>query len=522
MRFMPNPALAGARAKIAAQRIPTRSWVIGGLMGGLLSLLLLLVFDDVKRRNGEALEDFAVEQEAIASGLAMGLRARLDRVRDAVLWAAERSRCQIPWTPQPSDPFFALQVAESPPSQAPAREGQIALSVAMDDKRRAYFLLSLSRLRSDLRELDRPGDVRMLLLPPNAQHFQTLNGRKVPSTLLLQGLRSPSHHIRIPKEIAQELRLPDREALAGLAEIDAGDMGSWAVAVVATARRALDREAQASWRSILAILGAAGLVLCLMLVLAFVQRRELRIEHALAVEAAHRKREEELERANRAATLGALAMGIAHEMSTPLGVVATRAEQLKSFATNQDLVKKSAQVIGEQTLRMERVIRGILGMVRGQTPSQGTLSPTTIAEHAADLVAHRFAAAEVDLQLHAEPDLPDVRGDQHLLEHAVVNLLLNACDACTAHGLVELRLSGGPDCAEFTVLDNGSGITEEEARHAMEPFYTTKPEGRGSGLGLAIAQEIIKGHRGTLKLMPRPEGGTVAQIRIPVQKGALT
>ena len=66
---------------------------------------------------------------------------------------------------------------------------------------------------------------------------------------------------------------------------------------------------------------------------------------------------------------------------------------------------KSAQVIGEQTLRMERVIRGILAMVRGQNPSQSTFSATTIGEHAALLVAHRFAAADVELQLHKANDL---------------------------------------------------------------------------------------------------------------------
>ncbi len=521
MRALKTPAGTPVLKKHVAPRVPFRGWLFGTSMGGLLALLMLLVFGDVRRRNSEAILDFAVEQEAIASGLAMGLSARLDRVRDAVLWAAGRASCQTPWTPQPSDPFFALQVADQPPVNREPREGQVALSVALDEKRRAYFLLSLSRLRSDLRQMDRPGDVRMLLLPPLSQQFQTLNGRQVSSDLLLQGLRSPSHHIRIPKEIAAELRLPARDALAGLAEVDAGDMGIWAVAVVATARRALDREAQASWRSILAILCAAGLVLLLMMGLQFVQRRELQIEKALEVEAAHRKREEELERANRAATLGALAMGIAHEMSTPLGVIATRAEQLASFASNHDLIKKSAQVIGEQTLRMERVIRGILAMVRGQNPSQSTFSATTIGEHAALLVAHRFAAADVELQLHKANDLPDLRGDQHLLEQALVNLLLNACDASAAQGVVELRVTANGNWAEFAVMDKGIGITEEEARHAMEPFYTTKPEGRGSGLGLAIAQEIVKAHRGSLTLMPRDGGGTTACLRIPIPKGVI-
>ncbi len=503
-------------------RIPIRGWWIGGLMGGLLLLLTLLVFGDVHRRHNEALEDFTVEQKAHANGLAMGLRAQLDSVRSAVLWAVERGDCQTNIRPSPNDPVLGLHVADSPPPSRAVADGQIPLSLAIDENRRAYFSISLQSLRSRLRELDRPGNVRMLLLPPGADMFQTLNGRSVPSSLLLKGLHDPQHHIRIPTDVAESFRLPPGDALAGLAEIDAGDMGIWAVAVVATARRALDREAQASWRSLVAIVGSAGLVLLLMRILAFGQRRELRIEKALELEAAHRRQEEVLERANRAATLGALAIGIAHELSTPLGVIATRADQLRTFPNNQDLIRKSANVISEQTTRIERVMRGIIGLVRGQSPSESKFSAVAIARHAAELVAHRFSAAHVELHLKMEAQMPDIRGDQHLLEHAVVNLLLNACDACDPDGVVELEATTAEESVAFTVRDNGGGISEEVARHVMEPFFTTKPQGQGSGLGLAIAQEIIKSHRGTLTLMPREGGGTTAVARIPIQKGNLS
>ncbi len=503
-------------------RIPIRGWMIGGLLGGLLLLLTLLVFGDVHRRHSEALEDFSVEQEALASGLAMGLRSQLESVRAAVLGAVERSDCQTQLQHSPSDSFWGLQVATEPLVVHSPTEGQVPLSIALDVKRRAYFSISLASLRTGLRQMDRPGNVRMLLLPPGADKFQTLNGRSVSSTHLIKGLHGPLHHIRIPKDVAEDFRLPPRDAIAGLAEIDAGDMGIWAVAVVATARRALDREAQASWRSLLAIFGSAGLVVVLMLVLATIQRRELRIEKALELEAAHRRQEEELERANRAATLGALAMGIAHELSTPLGVIATRADQLRTFPANQELIKKGAQAISEQTTRIERVMRGILGLVRGQTPSQSRFSARAMARHAAELVAHRFSAARVKLQLKMDERLPGLCGDQHLLEHAVVNLLLNACDACSVDGIVELQVAGEQESVVLTVRDNGSGISEEVARLALAPFFTTKPQGQGSGLGLAIAQEIIKGHRGTLKLMPRDGGGTIAEARIPIQKGNLS
>ncbi|HSN97440.1 MAG TPA: ATP-binding protein, partial [Candidatus Nanopelagicales bacterium] len=98
-------------------------------------------------------------------------------------------------------------------------------------------------------------------------------------------------------------------------------------------------------------------------------------------------------------------------------------------------------------------------------------------------------------------------------EHAVVNLLLNACEASGVGAGVRLdvRASGGG--VEFVVDDQGAGIRAEDAARATEPFFTTKPE--GSGLGLAIVHEIVSIHRGALSLEPREDGGTRARVHLP-------
>ena len=332
-------------ARDARARLPLRVWWVSGLTIVLLSLLVWLLFTDVHRRNTQALEDFAGAQETLASALAGGLAARLETVRQDVLWAAGQLDQPGPLPPRMADLRPSLQVVQDDATPPQVGPGTVQFALPLDHRRSAHFALSLSSLRDGLRELDSPGHIRMLMLPPGGQAFQTLNGRLVPSDLLLATLRSPTRHVRIPPDLAAALRLPPRDALAGLAQIDAGAMGVWSVAVVATARRALDREAQASWRSILAVLLSAGLVLLMGLFLARAQRRELHSEQALALEAAHRRREGELERANRAATLGALAMGIAHEMATPLGIIANRAEQLSDVADQPDKVRRSAQVI---------------------------------------------------------------------------------------------------------------------------------------------------------------------------------
>ena len=112
-----------------------------------------------------------------------------------------------------------------------------------------------------------------------------------------------------------------------------------------------------------------------------------------------------------------------------------------------------------------------------------------------------------------------ISGDARLLEQALVNLLLNACDACERGGEVEVRASVDGTSAMFAVLDDGKGISDEIMARVLEPFFTTKPTEEGTGLGLAITSEIVAIHRGTLKLEPRDPRGTIATMRVPTDAG---
>jgi signal transduction histidine kinase len=102
----------------------------------------------------------------------------------------------------------------------------------------------------------------------------------------------------------------------------------------------------------------------------------------------------------------------------------------------------------------------------------------------------------------------------------VVNLLLNACDACKTVGgaiVVRAALEANASAGDVVIVveDSGVGISEADAGRALEPFFTTKAREGGTGLGLAIAREIVSNHRGTLTLAPRPERGTRATVRLP-------
>ena len=196
-------------------------------------------------------------------------------------------------------------------------------------------------------------------------------------------------------------------------------------------------------------------------------------------------------RADKLATMGAFATGIAHEIATPLAVIAARTEMLSDDARRA----RAAQTIVEQTDKISGIIRSFLALARGESPERSKLAPLDLLSSAKGMVEHRFEAAEVALDIAVPKDAPMVFGEPRLLEQALVNLLLNACDASQPGQRVRavVRMEEGRVC--FCVEDDGAGISADVAARATEPFFTTKP-GAGTGLGLAITNEIAKHHQG--------------------------
>jgi two-component system NtrC family sensor kinase len=365
---------------------------------------------------------------------------------------------------------------------------------------------------ADLAAIERPRALVLLLRPPGQAAFLGTDGRGVEAPAVARDLDAGLGAVRLSRPEAAALGLPFRTAMAGLARASAG----WGVAVVATAERQRDRERRSQWRALLAVLLASALVLGFGGVALRNQRKELGLERELALADFRRERDERLARANRAAVLGALAIGITHEISTPLNVISARAEQLRDRLRGDERNGPAAQIILEQTEHIDQIIRGLLRLARGDGPHGERVAPARIIEGACLLVEHRFAKAGVALVRAVGEDLPLVHGELRLLEHALVNLLLNACDACTPGGTVQLSAAARDGHLALVVSDDGVGISRADIDHAMEPFFTTKAAGEGTGLGLTIAREIIESHRGQLVLETLVPRGTRAELILPI------
>ena len=329
----------------------------------------------------------------------------------------------------------------------------------------------------------------------------------------LPELRGSTGIVRLSPDRAALLGLPARTAMVGLARTRDG--GTLAVATSAAHQR--DRDRTGRNRVLLSMVLAASVMTAFTLVIWRRQRHEARLERELAVAATASARDAELDRLHRAATMAALGSGVAHELSTPLGVIVGRAEQVLARVAGDDRAVKNIQVILEQTDHINQVVRGLLGLARGAPIALQAVEANSLVRDAAALVHHRFVRANVTLSPRVDHVLPEVRCEPLLFKHALINLLLNACDASPPRSTVHVDITADHAEIAFVVTDEGVGITPQNAARATEPFFTTKPEGQGSGLGLAIANEIAKTHRGSLDLARRSPHGTRACIRIPLE-----
>jgi len=381
----------------------------------------------------------------------------------------------------------------------------------------------LAALQAIRGSTEQPGAVRVLVRVPNQPTLLDTDGKPVVAPPLETALAAGRPWVQLVRHEAAELGLPRRMALAGLARALDPQQRPWAVAVVATAERVRDRESRALWRLVLGTAVAALLVGCFGGLALREQRRELELRQVLAVGDAVRARDRRLVEADKLATLGALATGVAHEVSTPLGIIVGRAEQLISRMEPDSRSHRAAMVILEQAQRISRIVRAFLTLARGEMPPLSEVAPSALARAALDLVEHRFTQADVVLLSRVDPTLPSVVCDAALFEQVLVNLLLNACDACAPGGTVELQVEQTGGRVAFVVQDDGTGIAPEVAERCLEPLFTTKAPGKGTGLGLTIASEIVKHHHGTLSFEPRTgvagTHGTRVRVEIPAVSG---
>ena len=252
-------------------------------------------------------------------------------------------------------------------------------------------------------------------------------------------------------------------------------------------------------------------------------RQQVELEASARAEA-----EAQLRHSDRLATAGRLAAGVAHELGTPLNVVAGRAKILATRELGPVEVRENARIMAEQAVRMTGTIRQLLDFTRrGPAPSGSHVAHDLrrVVERVVELLASTAGRTRVELRSRLPEDEVLAMVDPGQLEQVLTNLVMNAVQATPGGGQVELEVGRGAGvlaprgaprpCVFVRVRDHGQGILPEHLPHLFEPFFTTKDVGEGTGLGLSVAHGIVTDHGGRIEVTSAPGAGSTFTVWLP-------
>jgi signal transduction histidine kinase len=219
------------------------------------------------------------------------------------------------------------------------------------------------------------------------------------------------------------------------------------------------------------------------------------------------------------AIAGKLCSSIAHEVGTPLNIIAGRAELMLRALPKDSPLREDLDVVITQIDRISRMIRAALDPFRQRQPERTPTAPGAVTDALRPLLQHFARSRGVNLAMSVPRNLPEVHVDPGHLQQVLINLLTNAIEATPSGGRVEITGShhaddGRPGVA-IAVRDTGSGIPEDVLPRIFDPFFSTKPSRDGAGLGLAICRDLVRSNGSEIQVASRAGEGTTFTVWLP-------
>jgi signal transduction histidine kinase len=209
--------------------------------------------------------------------------------------------------------------------------------------------------------------------------------------------------------------------------------------------------------------------------------------------------------------------GIAHEVRNPLGGMTLFVGLLAEELSDPDALKK-VERISRELHYLSQVVNDFLDFARNKPPELNEVDPRLELEQVRSLCQAQADERGVDLVVRIDEAITSARWDQESLRRALLNLVRNGLQACSAGTRVELRataLDGGGITLE--VEDQGDGIPTDKAKKIFDPFFTTRQ--KGTGLGLSLVKKTVESHGGTVAFTTQAGRGTVFTIELPDHQG---
>ena len=231
--------------------------------------------------------------------------------------------------------------------------------------------------------------------------------------------------------------------------------------------------------------------------------------------------QKQIYQAEKLASIGRLASGVAHEINNPLNGIKSCIYAInkdpQDYAQTEDYLK----LIDEGIQHIETIVNKLLGFARRPAKSKEAININEALQKVLQLLDYRLKQKQIRLRLHLKENLPLIKADRQLIQEVFMNLLLNGYDAVKKEGQITIT-TGNSDAQTIFVhiVDDGQGISAQDRHKIFDPFFTTKEPGEGTGLGLSVSLSIIQAHGGSIEVISEEGKGSTFVVTLPVKEKA--
>ena len=226
--------------------------------------------------------------------------------------------------------------------------------------------------------------------------------------------------------------------------------------------------------------------------------------------------QQQLIHADRLATIGQLAAGVAHELNEPLGSILGFAQLAQKCPGLPEQAARDTEKIITASLYAREVIKKLMVFARQVPARKSRVSLSQVVEEALYFLEARCARSGVEVVRRLDPELSELTADPAQLKQVLVNLVVNATQAMPEGGTLTVSTRAEGSDVILEVTDTGAGMSADVLERAFLPFFTTKDVTEGTGLGLAVVHGIVTAHGGSIGAESELGRGTRFKIRLPI------
>jgi len=221
--------------------------------------------------------------------------------------------------------------------------------------------------------------------------------------------------------------------------------------------------------------------------------------------------------ADKMASLGKLAAGVAHEINNPLGGILLFGGLLLEDMDFSDPRREDMDRVVQEARRCREIVNSLLDFAHQKKRYHEPVDLNAAVEQCLSLLGNKAIFHNIELERELQASLPLVTGNPSQIKQVFTNLVSNAVDAMGGEGRLRVCSRYDEGCGEVCVsfADTGPGIPAEIRNRIFDPFFTTKEPGKGTGLGLSLSYNIIQMHRGDIRVHCPPGGGTTFTVALP-------